>query len=151
MKAVKAILYKIGYPFALVWWWLRRPFTTGVRCVVVAEGQVLLVRHTYGYPFWTVPGGGIGHDEALESAVCREVWEETGVRVSEVQRVGDVYYEGEWRKDTINVFVCVLGKVPPVIRDEAEIAEARWFPLTALPSDTSSLCRQFLALAKKGG
>ncbi|MDX9954149.1 MAG: NUDIX domain-containing protein [Anaerolineae bacterium] len=53
----------------------------GAAGAVVHEGRVLLVRKTYGVAkgMWGLPGGFAQHDELLDEAALREVWEETGV------------------------------------------------------------------------
>jgi 8-oxo-dGTP diphosphatase len=65
----------------------ERPIV-GVGAVVVQDGQVLLVRRRYE-PLagrWSLPGGTVEVGETLESAVIREMHEETGLSV----RVGPV-------------------------------------------------------------
>lgn len=58
----------------------------GVGAVVFEGGQVLLIERGQeplkGY--WTLPGGLVETGELLESAVRREVWEETGLEVRPV-------------------------------------------------------------------
>jgi hypothetical protein len=38
--------------------WIARPLTLGVRLILVKDGSVVLVRHTY-QDFWFLPGGGV--------------------------------------------------------------------------------------------
>jgi ADP-ribose pyrophosphatase YjhB (NUDIX family) len=45
------------------------------------QGAVLLVRQTAGYKLWTLPGGKVKTNKSLESALKREVREETGQSV----------------------------------------------------------------------
>src|SRR5690606_4935921 len=55
----------------------------GVGAVIVAEGQVLLIRRKYE-PLagqWSLPGGGVELGETLEECVAREMREETGLEV----------------------------------------------------------------------
>ncbi len=55
--------------------------------VIVNEaGELLLTWYngegTTATPKWTLPGGGIEHDEAVEDGLVREVYEETGYDVT---------------------------------------------------------------------
>lgn len=54
----------------------------GAAGAVVQDGRVLLVRKTYGVSkgMWGLPGGFAQHDELLDEAATREVFEETGVQ-----------------------------------------------------------------------
>jgi ADP-ribose pyrophosphatase YjhB (NUDIX family) len=60
----------------------ERPIV-GVGAVIVADGKVLLVKRKYeplkGH--WSLPGGMVEIGETLESALSREMLEETGLRV----------------------------------------------------------------------
>ena len=64
------------------------------RVLLVADGAVLLIQgHDPSRPdaerWWHVPGGGIDEHETPAAAAAREVFEETGLRVSEAD-VGPV-------------------------------------------------------------
>lgn len=53
--------------------------------VIVRDEQILLTWYNgkgAGSAGWTLPGGGVEFDESLEDAVVREVFEETGYRVT---------------------------------------------------------------------
>ncbi|RNI21729.1 NUDIX hydrolase [Flexivirga caeni] len=53
--------------------------------LIVRDEQILLAWYNgkgQGRAGWTLPGGGVEFDESMESAVAREVFEETGYRVS---------------------------------------------------------------------
>jgi 8-oxo-dGTP pyrophosphatase MutT (NUDIX family) len=131
-----AALYALAYQARQVVWNIRRPTLIGVRSVVVrgeaAGGEVLLIRHRGGAS-WSLPGGAVDQHERLEEAARREVFEETGV-AARVERLLGVYdaFRGEFT-NYIAVFVCTAGGVPHPPRS-LEIAEARFFPLDALPA-----------------
>lgn len=60
----------------------ERPIV-GVGAVIVDEGKVLLVKRKYE-PLkgqWSLPGGMVEIGETLETALAREMLEETGLRV----------------------------------------------------------------------
>jgi 8-oxo-dGTP pyrophosphatase MutT (NUDIX family) len=127
-------LHQLGYLVLRGWWWVRRPHTAGVRTLLVHDGQVLLVRHTYRKD-WHMPGGGVNQDETLEQAARRECREEVGAVLGEMSLLG--IYTNFWngRTDHIAVFVCA-----DFVSDGShdwEIAEARLFDLDDLPADAS--------------
>ncbi len=110
-----------------------RPVTLGVRVMLIREGQALLVRQTY-LPGWFMPGGGAKRGETLEEAARREVREEVGAEMGVLELLGAYTHFGAWESDHNILFLCtdftLTGK------PDAEIAEARFFPLDALPQDT---------------
>ena len=145
MKRARALLYKLGYPLMRIYWFVRRPATTGVRCLLINGENVLLITHTYGNPLRTIPGGGVTAGETPEQAVVREVREEVGIELNTVTLVGDVKHFEEYKHDTIYVFVAHTA-VETIIKDAAEIREASWHRLDALPADISPLFEKFLML-----
>jgi ADP-ribose pyrophosphatase YjhB (NUDIX family) len=118
-----------------VWWFVRRPRTYGVKCVIDHGGRWLMVRNTYGHRRWTFPGGGVRRREATDVAVRREILEEVGIALGAVEIVGT--YPGITKpRDTVTVFRAVVDSSAVVI-DRGEIAEAEWFESTALPHPRS--------------
>jgi 8-oxo-dGTP diphosphatase len=57
----------------------------GIGCIVVRDGKLLLVRNRRG--FWSTPGGHLDFGESPDVCAVREVFEETGVRVANVEFV----------------------------------------------------------------
>ena len=109
-----------------------RPVTFGVRVLLVQEGRVLLVRHTYRGG-WHLPGGGIKRGETVETAARREVREEAGAEMGKVKLLG-IFSNLENRSSGHNIlFACedfnITGK------PDHEIAEARWYALEELPEN----------------
>ena len=147
MKKLQAILFRVGYPIMKVWWFCTRPVTQGVKCIVLHKHNVLLIKHTYGSSLRTTVGGGIHKDEKPKAAVIREVAEEVGLTLNNIQKIGEVQHNGEFKKDTIHVFVAHTDD-QKLTTDGAEIAEAQWYNQRAIPSDASPLFKQFYSLAK---
>lgn len=55
-----------------------------------SEGKVFLARGKKWNDKWAVPGGGVDHGESIDACIRREVKEETGLDICEVQYVGAV-------------------------------------------------------------
>jgi 8-oxo-dGTP diphosphatase len=134
-QKVLAAIYELAVRLRDMAWRVRRPILVGVRCLVVHDDMVLLVRHRSGRHPWTLPGGGVERYERLAEVARREVSEEAGVPVR-VERLLGVYDRFAGRvTNYVAVFVCTPLGVPKPPHS-LEIAEARFFPLNAPPQDT---------------
>ncbi|WP_432695176.1 NUDIX hydrolase [Marinobacterium sp. YM272] len=130
----------------------RRP-VVAVIAVMIHGGSTLLVRRANppDAGFWGFPGGKIELGESLESAVTRELYEETGVvaKPGPVLNAVDVIDRddrGELRSHHVLVAIeCDWVSGYPVAGDDA--LEARWFPLDELVSGTLKLSRNVAKLA----
>ena len=110
----------------------RRTEITGC-CVFISNsaGELLMLRHSYGPPVWALPGGGIAKGEDPEAAARREVFEELGMQLDEVQSLGvrDEVISNSPQKAHLFAAVCEAEPKP----DQREIIEARFFAPDALP------------------
>lgn len=114
---------------------LFEPVTLGVRILLVRDGEVLLVRHSYREG-WFLPGGGVKRRETLEQAVRREAREEVWAEIQDLRLVGLFSNFIEAKSDHIAVFASEQFTLGPDCKSD-EIAEARFFPLDALPPEVS--------------
>ncbi|MBI2766094.1 MAG: NUDIX domain-containing protein [Chloroflexi bacterium] len=124
--------YIAAYRAQRLRWWATRPVVLGVRVLLIADGEVVLVRHTYR-PGWFLPGGSVKRGESLEAAARREVAEETGLEVREIRLMSVSFVQVEGRSDHVaqfasESFVPIAGAKP-----SPEIAEVRRFPVVSLP------------------
>jgi 8-oxo-dGTP pyrophosphatase MutT (NUDIX family) len=117
--------------------WPRRG--RGVKCLLTHDGEVLLVRHSYGKrDTWYIPGGAARRGEPLLRAAARELEEELGVRDLPLRDMASL----DMRLERIAVHImCVhaeLADLTLIRVDPVEIAEARWFSMDALPTPQGS-------------
>ena len=115
-------------------WYVTRPITVGVRVLLVRDGEVLLVKHTYSRHMY-LPGGGVKRGETIEEAIRREAAEEVGAELGELRALGVYTNLFEHRSDHVVVFVCDDFSITPVTCAEIEYCEFRRFD--DLPSETS--------------
>ena len=125
----------------------------GVRAIVLrGDDAVALVRHTY-LPGWYLPGGGIDRGESADAAVRRELAEEIGLTMVDIDRVLGVYHNArEGKDDHVVVFVARISGTDQAITvgDAREIAEVRWCSLGSLPEGTSLATRWRLVEYRSG-
>ncbi len=116
-----------------------RPALT-VDVVVVTRGEqpkVLLIKRAKD-PFarcWAIPGGFVDENERLIDAAKRELFEETGARLIELEQL---YTAGDPGRDPRGwtVSVVFLARVDPdtiTIQAGDDARDAKWFPLHRLP------------------
>ncbi len=115
----------------------------GVGVLFVRDGKVLLGRRhsdpakagsaLHGQGSWTMPGGKLEFGETFEAGAAREVREETGMELVEVEvicvnndLVSDAYFV------TVGLLAEKFSGEPQVLEPD-EITEWRWFDLNALP------------------
>lgn len=125
---------------------LRRGMTLGVRAAVLSEtGEVLLVRHTYT-PGWHMPGGGVEPDETLTDALAKELREEANIALTGPAALHGVFLNRHVSdRDHVAVFIVRAFIQSAPKQPDREIAEARFFPLSALPDRTTPGTRRRLA------
>lgn len=129
----RALFRRLLHSYFLV----TRGLTIGVRAVVrSADGKFLLVRHTYT-PGWHFPGGGVERGQTTESALRRELLQETDLELVGRPVLHGVFYNDKVsRRDHVLAYLCevrgnLAGKPASV-----EIAEIGYFDLQDLPPDT---------------
>ncbi|MDI6099065.1 NUDIX domain-containing protein [Actinoplanes sp. NEAU-A12] len=111
--------------------------------VIVRDGRVLMMhersRRFGGGEWWTLPGGGLRPGETAEEALRREVFEETGLIVSDARYVLEMPYPS----GMTSVFtVTVADGEPRLGRDDGSGPEQigiDWLPVPELPIETSGV------------
>ena len=125
---------------------LTQPRFTVAAGIIVTdnENRVLLLHHRFrGGSGWGLPGGFINTREAPELAIRRELVEEIGLEIENVQfsfartlqkyQQVEIYFRGTPKN--------IIGK------NNIEISRAEWFALNQLPHDLSQDQRSLIAQA----
>jgi ADP-ribose pyrophosphatase YjhB (NUDIX family) len=136
---------------AHLWFLLARPMTLGVRGLVLDEsGRALLVRHGY-VSGWHLPGGGVEVGETFGEALRRELAEEANVVLEGPPTLHGLFHNLRVsRRDHVAVYVVRQFRVTGERAPDREIVAARFFPLDALPPDTTRGTRSRLAEVLEG-
>jgi ADP-ribose pyrophosphatase YjhB (NUDIX family) len=118
--------------------------------VIDHDGKILLQKRPEGV--WGLPGGLLELKESAEEAGRREVLEETGVEIGQLQLVdvfsGELYYRkldngDEFYPVTI-AYISKDIKNSSIKIDGKETMDAGFFPLDELPEQTSPLVRKMI-------
>ena len=115
-----------------------RPAVTA-DCVVITkekEPKVLLIQRGND-PFkgcWAFPGGFMNMDETAEQCAVRELEEETGLKVSNIQQIGAYSkVDRDPRGRTVTVaYLAIIDSIKNV-KGLDDAAKAQWFSLSELP------------------
>lgn len=136
-------LSKLVYRVQRVAWKVFRPRTRGVKLMLFNEqGQILLIRNTYGDPrLLVLPGGGVRPFESFAHAARREAMEELSCEIQAPAHVGTFTSTAEGKVDTVQLFTAqVLAHDIQI--DHKEVAEALFCDIHELPVDVSPATRR---------
>jgi 8-oxo-dGTP pyrophosphatase MutT (NUDIX family) len=136
---MKRFFLTLLYKIYIMRWWFKRSITVGVRLLLIKDGQVVLVKHTY-QEGWYLVGGGIKQNETPEEAGRREAREEAGAQLGSMTLFGIFTQHIENRSDHIIVFVCNDFTLVPA--KDFEIESVQLFPTDKLPEDIRPPCKR---------
>ena len=115
-----------------------RPAVTA-DCIVMTredDPKVLLIERGHE-PFkgcWAFPGGFMNMDETTEQCAIRELEEETGLKVTDIQQLGAYSkVDRDPRGRTITVAYLAFVDNPLPVKGQDDAAKAQWFSIKNLP------------------
>lgn len=124
----------------------RYPEPTAGALILNPKGELLLIRSHKWRHRYVIPGGHVELGETIEDALRREVREETGLEVHDLQFVGTqefIYDDAFWKRRHFLFFdyACRTDGLDVALNDEAQ--EHVWVPLErALALDVEPYTRQ---------
>jgi 8-oxo-dGTP diphosphatase len=113
-------------------------FRIGVYALIFDNEGRILLGHRRDIDWWNLPGGGMEAGETVDEAICREVYEETGLEVKVEQLVG--VYSKPQKQEVVLTFLC--HPIGGTLQATEEARENRYFTPGALPHNTLPKHRQ---------
>lgn len=109
----------------------------GVGVAVIKDGKVLFGKRkgSHGEGSWSFPGGHVEFGESLEDCASREVLEETGIRIKNIQKFA--FTNDIFEKENKHYITCFLkadydsGEL--VNKEPEKLEEWQWFDWSSLP------------------
>ncbi len=141
------ILFHCAHRTRKIGWRIFRPTTLGVKMLLFNDNKIMLVKTRYSSRL-SLPGGKVNKLEMPRDAAIRELSEETGIAVNDCQLVGIYSNFTEFKNDTIVLFAAQTAETQGL--PGWEIAHCSFYPLTALPDDTSPATLRRIDDFKKG-
>lgn len=118
------------------------PVAYAACALIVRDGKVLLVRHSY-VPGWLLPGGGVGRGEAAADAILREMKEEIGLVRSSPPRLFGLYSRRTgWATNVIALYL--FDDVEFIFAPNLEIREIVFTDPLSPPDGTPASVRRRL-------
>ena len=141
------LAYRVAQTGRNIYWCVAKPQVFGAKLVVFnADGDVLVIRHSYGRSdLYMLPGGGIGRNEDPETGAVRELQEEVQCSADNVAFLAKFVDNAKGATNSVTVFTATT-KDEPVI-DGKELIEARFVPTDQLPDNVSRATRARIAEA----
>src|SRR5437660_730770 len=134
-----------------VYFRLARGLTMGVRGLVLDDtGRVFLIKHSY-VDGWQLPGGGVEVGETLLEALSRELAEEGNIELTAQPKLHNIFFHPLYsRRDHVALYVVREFRQTAPPRPNGEIADHGFFPIDALPPDTTAGTRARLNEVLRG-
>jgi 8-oxo-dGTP pyrophosphatase MutT (NUDIX family) len=129
-----------------LYWRHSRGLTLGVRGLVLdAQGRVFLIKHSY-VAGWHLPGGGVEPDEALGTALARELREEGNIELMSDPELFAIYWNRRTSaRDHVALYIVRTFRQSAPPQPNSEIVAHGFFAPDALPQGTTASTRARVA------
>jgi 8-oxo-dGTP diphosphatase len=112
----------------------RHPVTGTTIIPVLPDGRIVLIQRSDSGK-WGLPGGMIDWGEDIPNAACRELEEETGLKLIKIKRLRGVYSDPQRdpRIHSISILLEVEAEGEFNVKDKLEVLQVKAFTKDELP------------------
>jgi len=130
MKLIKWFPLPNGWKSRIACFFQTKFTVTSLVIVLNTKNEVLLFEHTYRSIPWGLPGGFVGKNEDPEVSVVREVFEESGLTISNLE-ILEVCLDSELSRLT----VCYFSKdLRGTFKVSNEVSSVKFYAQSNLPN-----------------
>jgi len=90
---------------------------------------------SFGVGKWNGYGGGLEDGESLETCVCREAFDEAGIELKNLKKIGETKYVFEGDEQDHLVHIYTTDNFEGYFRDSDEMGNHSWFHKDEIPYD----------------
>lgn len=147
IRAIRRSVIPYTYKIIKAYWYYVATSLRGVKGLIWHDGQILLVRHSYGFRGWKIPGGLRKKHERGEETLKREIFEEVGISIHKPQYIGMYHC---YNRRVVADIKCYFAKTNShkLKIDNVEVIEARWFSPDTLPKERHEQVDKILSMYK---
>ncbi len=112
----------------------RHPVTGTTIIPILPDGRIVLIQRSDSGK-WGLPGGMIDWGEDIPNAACRELEEETGLKLIKIKRLRGVYSDPQRdpRIHSISILLEVEAEGEFNVKDKLEVLQVKAFTKDELP------------------
>lgn len=110
---------------------ITKKFVVGIVAFIVKDNKLLLVKHSYQYP-WGLPGGFLKPRENFSVSIEREVHEETNLKVR-LEKILEITSNPQ--KPAIDIIALCKVTGGEIKADGVEVEKAKFFDINNLPTN----------------
>lgn len=124
----------------------------GVAAFIWRDGKFIITKRagSHGHNTWSVPGGHLEFNESWEECIRREVMEEIGVEITNIQfyaATNDIFTDDD--KHYVSIWMtCDWAAGEPESKEPHKVLDVRWCDMNSLPSPLFEPCWTNLRIVK---